>query len=60
MPMGARSASKDGDLMSSMSKRLLQLEKLNQSLRLEVKEKGLEINTLRLENEKLRVSSDPN
>jgi len=36
------------------------LEKLNQSLRLEVKEKGLSINTLKLENEKLRLASDTN
>ena len=41
-----------------MTKRLAQLEKLNQSLRLEVKEKALEINTLRTENEKLRMTSD--
>ena len=43
----ARAASKDGDLLTSMTKRLTQLEKLNTALRLEVKEKGLEINTLK-------------
>ena len=37
----SRAMSKDGDLMSSMTKRLTQLEALNKTLRLEVKEKGL-------------------
>lgn len=57
---GSGSASKDSDLLSSMAARLTQLEKLNQSLRLEVKEKGLTINTLTLENEKLRLASNTN
>lgn len=59
-PKGSRAISKDGDLMSSMTKRLTQLEGLNQSLRLEVKEKGLQVNTLLLENEKLRLATDSN
>ena len=50
----------DSDLMTSMTKRLTQLEGLNKSLRLEVKEKHLQINTLTLENEKLRLASDKN
>lgn len=68
MPKGVRdnlhsrstSKSKDSDLLTSMTKRLTQLESLNQALRLEVKEKGLQINTLMLENEKLRLASDKN
>ena len=52
--------SKDGDLLISMTKRLTQLEALNKTLRLEVKEKGLQVNTLTLENEKLRLASDKN
>ena len=43
-----------------MTKRLMDLEKLNQSLRLETKEKTLQVNTLTLENEKLRLAADPN
>ena len=50
----------DSDLMTSMTKRLTQLEGLNTALRLEVKEKHLQINTLTLENEKLRLASDKN
>ena len=46
--------------MTSMTKRLTQLEGLNTALRLEVKEKHLQINTLTLENEKLRLASDKN
>jgi len=57
---GSGSGTKDSDLLTSMAARLSQLEKLNQSLRLEVKEKGLTINTLKLENEKLRLASDTN
>ena len=40
-----KSESLDSDLMQSMTKRLTQLEQLNKSLRLEVKEKSLQINT---------------
>lgn len=43
-----------------MTKRLTQLEGLNTALRLEVKEKHLQINTLTMENEKLRLASDKN
>ena len=39
-----------------MTKRLTQLEQLNKALRLEVKEKGLQINTLKLENDQLRIA----
>lgn len=56
----SRAISKDSDLLTSMTKRLTQLEGLNQALRLEVKEKGLQINTLMLENETLRLASDKN
>lgn len=51
-----KTPTKDNDLLMSMTKRLTQLEKLNTSLRLEVKEKGLQINTLQSENEMLRLA----
>ena len=59
--MKLRSNSKnagDNDLMISMTKRLTQLEALNKSLRLEVKEKALQINTLEADNTVLRMSSN--
>ena len=43
-----------------MTKRLTQLEQINQALRLETKEKSLKINTLTLENETLRLAADKN
>lgn len=43
--------------MTSMMQRLSQLETVNKSLRLEVKEKALQINTLQTENERLRLAS---
>ena len=55
-----RSSATDSDLLMSMTKRLTQLEGLNQQLRRETKEKGIQINTLKLENEKLRLASDSN
>lgn len=48
----------DNDLMMSMTKRLTQLELLNKNLRLEVKEKSLQINTLEADNTVLRMSSN--
>ena len=43
--------------MTSMMQRLSQLETVNKSLRLEVKEKTLQVNTLQNENERLRLAS---
>jgi len=43
-----------------MTKRLTQLEQLNKALRLEVKEKGLQLNTVNKENEMLRMSTSEN
>ena len=40
-----------------MTRRLTQVEEVNKALRLEVKEKNLQINTLKAENEKLRLAS---
>ena len=54
----AGSKTRDGDLLSSMSQRLAQLEKLNQALRSEVKEKITRVRCLEQENENLRLTSD--
>ena len=56
---GQRSSSgtKDQELMTSMMQRLSTLENLNKTLRMEVKEKSLKINTLQNENERLRLAS---
>jgi UBX domain-containing protein 11 len=49
----ARSGSKDGDLQSSMIKRLQQLEALNQSLKSELKEKNEQVWQLKEQNQLL-------
>ena len=46
--------------MTSMTKRLTQLEQLTKSLRLEVKEQHLKVNALKGENETLRLAADSN
>ena len=43
--------------MTSMMQRLSQLESVNKSLRLEAKEKTLQMNSLKTENERLRLAN---
>lgn len=43
--------------MTQMMQRLSQLESLNKSLRLEMKEKTLQMNSLKTENERLRLAN---
>lgn len=47
---GVRASSKDVGLQDSMLKRLQQLEKVNQSLKLEIKEKNDLVHTLKEQN----------
>lgn len=56
----SRGNSQDRDLMSSMMSRLTALEKVNRSLKLEIKEKALRIEALEKENEILQSSTNSN
>lgn len=52
------SKSRDQDLFTSMASRLTKLEQLNQSLRLEVKEKTIQVRCLEDENTSLKMVAD--
>lgn len=56
----SRGNSQDRDLMSSMMSRLTALEKVNRSLKQEIKEKSIKIESLEKENEILTASSNSN
>ena len=55
---GSRGSSQDRDLMSSMMSRLTALEKVNRSLKQEIKEKSIKIDSLEKENDRLKATAN--
>jgi hypothetical protein len=58
-PIPRANSSKDSDLMSSMTKRLSQLEALNKSFRSEIKELSEKNSGLKAQNETLKALTSP-
>lgn len=58
-PAARSNSSKDSDLVSSMTKRLSQLEALNKSFRSEIKELYEKNSGLKAQNETLRALTSP-
>jgi predicted RNase H-like nuclease (RuvC/YqgF family) len=54
----SRANSQDKDLMSTMMQRLTALEKVNRSLKSEIKEKSIKMEGLEKENQRLHATSN--